>query len=72
MAHSYNYYPLAKQRPEQGVAHIALGLGHTVVSGGVALRWRGDAYFDANWGPEPLEARFERWDWSRGMLKDHY
>lgn len=35
-----------------------------------ALRWRGDAYFDANWGPEPLEARFQRWDWSRGMLKD--
>ena len=35
-----------------------------------ALRWRGDAYFDANWGPEPLEARFRRWDWSRGMLQD--
>ena len=35
-----------------------------------ALRWRGDAYLDSNWGPEPLEARFERWDWSRGMLKD--
>ena len=34
------------------------------------LRWRGDAYLDANWGPEPLEARFERWDWSRGMLRD--
>ncbi|MGD1982422.1 MAG: carotenoid 1,2-hydratase [Chromatiaceae bacterium] len=35
-----------------------------------ALRWRGDGYLDANWGPEPLEARFERWDWSRGMLAD--
>lgn len=35
-----------------------------------ALRWRGDAYLDANWGPEALEARFERWDWSRGMLDD--
>jgi carotenoid 1,2-hydratase len=34
------------------------------------LRWRGDAYLDANWGPEPLEARFAGWDWSRGMLKD--
>ncbi len=33
-----------------------------------ALRWRGDAYFDSNWGDEPLEDRFERWDWSRAML----
>ena len=29
-----------------------------------------DAYLEANWGPEALEARFERWDWSRGMLND--
>jgi carotenoid 1,2-hydratase len=35
-----------------------------------ALRWRGDAYLDANWGPEALEQRFVRWDWSRGMLDD--
>ncbi|MDJ0738563.1 MAG: carotenoid 1,2-hydratase [Gammaproteobacteria bacterium] len=35
-----------------------------------ALRWRGDAYLDANWGPEALERRFVRWDWSRGMLDD--
>jgi len=34
------------------------------------LRWRGDAYLDSNWGPEPLETRFERWDWSRGMFND--
>ena len=34
------------------------------------LRWRGDAYIDANWGSEPLETGFERWDWSRGMLDD--
>jgi carotenoid 1,2-hydratase len=38
--------------------------------GSPALRWRGDGYLDSNWGPEPLEARFERWDWSRGMLDD--
>jgi CheY-like chemotaxis protein len=36
---SYNYYPVGGQRPEDGVAHIALGLGHTVVSGEVALRF---------------------------------
>ncbi|HSO48340.1 MAG TPA: carotenoid 1,2-hydratase, partial [Rhizobiaceae bacterium] len=26
----------------------------------------GEGYFDANWGSEPLEAGFRRWDWSRG------
>jgi carotenoid 1,2-hydratase len=34
------------------------------------LRWQGDAYFDANWGVEPLQRRFVRWDWSRAMLDD--
>jgi carotenoid 1,2-hydratase len=28
--------------------------------------WQGEGYFDANWGQEPLEAGFRRWDWSRG------
>lgn len=35
-----------------------------------SLRWRGDAYLDANWGAEALEAGFDQWDWSRGMLDD--
>jgi carotenoid 1,2-hydratase len=35
-----------------------------------ALSWQGDAYFDSNWGSEPLEDRFVRWDWSRAMLPD--
>lgn len=35
-----------------------------------SLRWRGEAYLDANWGTEPLEAGFDQWDWSRGMLND--
>ncbi len=39
VAQSYNYYPIGGQRPDDGVAHLALGLGHTVVSGGVALRF---------------------------------
>lgn len=29
------------------------------------LRWRGDAYFDSNRGPAPLEDTFRFWDWSR-------
>lgn len=29
------------------------------------LTWRGEGYFDTNWGNEPLEAGFERWCWGR-------
>jgi carotenoid 1,2-hydratase len=29
--------------------------------------WEGEGYSDANWGDEPLEAGFRRWDWSRGV-----
>ncbi|MDX9787229.1 MAG: DUF5752 family protein [Desulfobacterales bacterium] len=36
---SYNYYPVSPQKPEDGVAHIALGLGKTVVDGGASLRF---------------------------------
>ena len=39
VAQSYNDYPVGPQRAEDGVAHLALGLGHTVVEGGVALRF---------------------------------
>ncbi len=39
VAQSYNYYPVDSQQPSDGVAHIALGLGHTVVGGGVSLRF---------------------------------
>jgi carotenoid 1,2-hydratase len=30
-----------------------------------ALHWQGGAYFDSNWGDEPLEAGFADWQWSR-------
>lgn len=33
-----------------------------------ALHFRGSAYHDTNWGDEPLEAAFVRWDWSRAEL----
>ena len=39
VAQSYNYYPVAHLEPEQGIAHLALGLGKIVVEGGIALRF---------------------------------
>jgi DNA-binding NarL/FixJ family response regulator len=39
VALSYNYYPLSHMKPEDGLAHIALGMGKTVVDGDVALRF---------------------------------
>jgi len=35
VARSYNYYPMGRARPEQGVVSLALGLGKTIVDGGV-------------------------------------
>jgi CheY-like chemotaxis protein len=39
VAQSHNYYPFSRQKPEDGIATIALGLGRTVVEGGKALRF---------------------------------
>ncbi len=39
VAQSYNYYPFAGMKSEDGVAVIALGLGKTVMEGGKALRF---------------------------------
>jgi DNA-binding NarL/FixJ family response regulator len=39
VALSYNYYPISYMKPEDGLAHIALGMGKIVVEGGVALRF---------------------------------
>jgi hypothetical protein len=35
VARSYNFYPTGHARPDDGVVHLALGLGKTVVEGGV-------------------------------------
>jgi carotenoid 1,2-hydratase len=35
-----------------------------------ALRWKGHAYMDCNYGDEPLEYAFRRWDWARVALPD--
>jgi hypothetical protein len=35
VARSYNFYPFAGSRPDEGVVHLALGLGKTIVDGGL-------------------------------------
>lgn len=39
VAQSYNYYPIGPQKSEDGIVHMAFGLGRTVVDGGLALRF---------------------------------
>ncbi len=39
VAQSYNYYPVAPMRSADGIAHIALGFGKTVVEGEQSLRF---------------------------------
>ncbi|HEX9658153.1 MAG TPA: PEP/pyruvate-binding domain-containing protein [Bacteroidota bacterium] len=36
---SHNFYPLAPQRSEDGIASVALGLGKTIVEGGMTVRF---------------------------------
>jgi len=35
VARSYNFYPIGRARPDQGVIDLALGLGKTIVDGGL-------------------------------------
>ncbi len=39
VARSLNFYPIENEKPEEGIAHIAIGLGTMVVGGGAALRF---------------------------------
>lgn len=39
VARSLNYYPLGAERPEDGIANVALGLGKLIVDGGKSLRF---------------------------------
>ncbi|MDR1416171.1 MAG: phosphoenolpyruvate synthase [Prevotellaceae bacterium] len=39
VARSVNFYPIAPEQPEDGVASVALGLGKYIVDGGVTLRF---------------------------------
>ena len=36
---SYNFYPVGSAKPEDGVVNVAVGLGKTIVDGGVSLRF---------------------------------
>ena len=36
---SLNYYPIGAERPEDGIANVAMGLGKYIVDGGVTLRF---------------------------------
>jgi len=39
VAQSYNFYPIAHLKAEEGITHIALGLGKIVMEGGQTLRF---------------------------------
>jgi len=39
VAQSYNFYPISYMKPEDGIVHLALGLGKTVVEGESSLRF---------------------------------
>ncbi len=52
-------------RPIAPRGRIALDL-----MGPVAQTWTGEGYLDQNWGSEPLETGFARWDWARTHRED--
>jgi CheY-like chemotaxis protein len=39
VAKSYNFYPVPPQKSQDGIVSVALGLGKTIVDGGVAVRF---------------------------------
>lgn len=39
VARSLNYYPIGNEKPEDGVANVAMGLGKYIVDGGLSLRF---------------------------------
>lgn len=39
VAQSINFYPIAPEKVEEGIANVALGLGKQIVEGGVSLRF---------------------------------
>ncbi|MCG2760552.1 MAG: PEP/pyruvate-binding domain-containing protein [Candidatus Delongbacteria bacterium] len=36
VARSYNFYPMGRSKPEEGVVNLAVGLGKTIVDGGIS------------------------------------
>lgn len=39
VARSINVYPIEKEKPEEGIVNLALGLGKYIVDGGISLRY---------------------------------
>jgi hypothetical protein len=39
VALSHNFYPVSRMKPEEGIVHMAVGFGKTVVEGGRSLRF---------------------------------
>ncbi len=39
VARSLNFYPVDEEKPEEGIANVAIGLGKYIVDGGVTLRF---------------------------------
>lgn len=39
VARSTNFYPIGKEKPEEGIVNLALGLGKYIVDGGMSLRF---------------------------------
>ncbi len=39
VARSLNFYPIGDEKPEEGIANVALGLGKYIVDGGMTLRF---------------------------------
>jgi len=39
VARSLNYYPIGSEKPEDGIANIAMGLGKYIMDGGMSLRF---------------------------------
>jgi len=39
VARSINFYPIAPEKPEDGIANVAFGLGKYIVDGGISLRF---------------------------------
>lgn len=52
VARSYNYYALGRVRPDDGVCNLALGLGKTIVDGGIS--WSYSPAYPAN--PPPFNS----------------
>lgn len=39
VARSLNFYPIGNEKPEEGIAHVVLGLGKHIVEGGTSIRF---------------------------------